>query len=284
MDHFTLSCFLHLVATKSFTKAAAKVGRTQSALTQQIRKLEKEVKKPLFHRGKIISLTKDGEIFFAYAQKISHQYQEMMDRFAQPELQGEISIGLPEDFATLFLSDILIDFSKIHPRISLRGECDLTLNLMEKFKREELDMVLVKMSRPEDFPFGVEVWSEPLQWVSSHGYFPLLNEKSSLPLVLSPEPCVFREIALDALNRKNIPWRITFTSPSYVGTTAAVEAGMGVTLLPKTMIPKNLQSIEEKTLPPLPEIHVSLLHQSKIDAATETLRTFLLQKLGRRYH
>lgn len=281
MDQFTIECFLHLVETGSFTKASLKAKRTQSALTQQIGKLEKELKKKLFYRGKKIILTPDGEIFYSYAQKIFRNYRELIDRFSEPELEGEISIGLPEDFATLFLSEILIDFSKIHPRVSLQVECDLTMNLYEKFKKGSLDMVLVKMIRPEDFPYGVEVWSEPMEWVGARS-FSAKPEEEALPMVLSPEPCVYRKMALRALDKKNIAWKVSFTSPSYVGMMAAVKAGMGVTLLPATMIPKELAPIRDKNFPSLPEIHVSLLHQKNRSATMATLQDFLLQRIRKR--
>lgn len=280
MDNFTLSCFLAIVETGSFTKAAQKVKRTQSAITQQISNLEKNLGKRLFERGKQqLRLTKDGEIFLSYAHKLSALHLEVLDRFKHPELEGEIRFGLPEDFAAMFLSDVLTDFSRLHPRILLNVECDLTLNLFERFKKRAFDMVLVKMSRPEDFPNGVEVWSEPLEWIGKNDELTSLEKKTPLPLVLSPQPCVYRSRALEALEKAGVRWRTVFISPSYSGIIAAVNAGMGITTLPKTMIPETLDVIKADFLPSLPDIHVSLLKQTDTNECLQSLEDFLLKRL-----
>ncbi len=118
----------------------------------------------------------------------------------------------------------MADFSRIHPRILLNIECDLTLPLYEKFKKKQFDIVLVKMNRPEDFPNGVEVWSEPLKWVGDSS---LINAKKPIPLVLSPQPCVYRAIAIKALEQASRSWRLVFSSASYTSTLAAVKSGFG---------------------------------------------------------
>ncbi|MCE2983975.1 MAG: LysR substrate-binding domain-containing protein [Parachlamydia sp.] len=277
MDEFTLRCFLAVVETGSFTKAAQKVKRTQSAITQQMSSLEKSLGKKLFDRSKQMRLTKDGELFLPYANKILALHLEVLDRFKQPELEGEIRFGLPEDFAAMFLSDVLTDFSRLHPRILLNVECDLTLSLFDRFKKGAFDMVLVKMSRPEDFPNGVEVWSEPLEWIGKKEYLSSIDVP--LPLVLSPEPCVYRASALQTLEQAGIRWRIVFISPSYAGIIAAVNAGMGFTTLPRTMMPDTLEVMQDDFLPALPDIHVSLLKQTDKNECLQSLEDFLLKKL-----
>lgn len=279
MDEFNLQCFLAVVETGSFTKAAQKVRRTQSAITQQMNNLEKTLGKRLFDRGKQVKLTKEGEMFLPYANKIFALHLEVLDRFSHPELEGEVRFGLPEDFAAMFLSDVLTDFSRLHPRIMLNVECDLTLNLFERFKKGAFDMVLVKMSRPEDFPNGVEVWSERLEWIGKRDYFSSLDMRAPLPLVLSPQPCVYRARAIEALEKAEKRWRIVFSSPSYSGIIAAVNAGMGITTLPRTMIPSSLEVIQDDCLPQLPDIHVSLLKQTNKNKCLESLEDFLLKKL-----
>jgi DNA-binding transcriptional LysR family regulator len=279
MDEFTLHCFLAVAETGSFTKAALKVKRTQSAITQQILNLEKSLGKKLFERGKQTFLTKEGELFLSYAHKIQALHLEVVDRFKHPELEGEIRFGLPEDFAAIFLSEVLVNFSRLHPRILMHVECDLTLNLFEKFKKGAFDMVLVKMSRPEDFPNGVEVWSEPLEWIGASNFLSLNAIPDPLPLVLSPQPCVYRARALQALDKAGIKWRAVFISPSYSGIIAAVKAGMGITALPKTMMPENLEILRSDFLPALPDIHVSLLKQTVKDDCLLSLESFLLKQM-----
>jgi len=277
IDTFTLQCFLAAAETGSFTKAAERVERTQSAISQQIAKLEQMLGKPLLVRGKTFSLTPEGEIFLGYARQIFALHREVLDRFKQPELEGEVRFGLPENFASVFLSEVLADFSRLHPRILLTIECDLTLNLFDRFKQKEFDVVLVKMNRPEDFPHGLDVWSEPLKWVGDPS---LIDPAKPVPLVLSPQPCVYRAAALRALENASRTWRLVFSSPSYAGTVAAVKAGMGITVMPATMIPEALATIDSKFLPIMNDTHVSLLKHQADNRAINALAGFVLKKFN----
>jgi DNA-binding transcriptional LysR family regulator len=280
IDTATLQCFLSVASTGSFTKAAERIGRTQSAVSQQVAKLEGLIGKTLIQRGKTLTLTNEGQIFEEYARKILAMHLEVLDRFKTPDLKGEIRFGLPEDFATRFLSDVLVDFVRIHPRIFLNIECDLTLNLMERFKKNEFDMVLVKMSRPEDFPNGIDVWSEKLEWVGDKNLLTsCVDTQKPLPLILSPQPCVYRSRAISVLEEANIKWQLVFSSPSYNGTIAAVKAGLGITVLPKIMIPNHQQILNNTILPPLSDTHISLLKHNKSSTVIASFEEFVLKKL-----
>jgi DNA-binding transcriptional LysR family regulator len=276
MDTITLQCFLAVAETGSFTKAAQRVGRTQSAISQQMTKLENLLGKSLLVRGKTFALTPEGDIFLGYARQIFALHREAMDRFKEPELEGEVRFGLPENFASVYLSDVLADFSRIHPRILLNIECDLTLTLFDRFKRKEFDLVLVKMNRPEDFPNGLDVWSEPLKWVGDSS---VIDSQKPVPLVLSPQPCVYRASAIKALEEAGRSWRLVFSSPSYAGAVAAVKAGMGITVMPHTMIPHELEAVDAAILPALHDTHVSLLKHRADNPAINTLEEFVLKRL-----
>lgn len=278
-DALTLECFIAVAETGSFTRAADKVSRTQSAVSQQISKLEDQVGKALFIRARHLSLTSDGELLLTYAKKIVQLNRDAMDRFKQPELQGEVRFGLPEDFASVFLSDVLTEYASLHPRIMLNIECDLTLNLFARFKKKEFDLVLVKMNKPEDFPNGMDVWSETLEWVADKN-FSELDDEQPVPLVLSPQPCVYRARAIHSLEKMNKKWRIVFSSHSYTGTIAAVKAGMGLTVLPRNMVPNDLKIIRTNTgLPNLEDTHISLLKHHDKNLAVNSFEKFVVERL-----
>lgn len=325
-DTLTIECFLAVNDTKSFTLAANKVMRTQSAVSQQINKLENKIGKRLFNREKNLTLTLEGEIFLNYAKQIMQLNREALDRFKEPELQGEIRFGLPEDFASVFLSDLLAEYALLHPRILLNVECDLTLNLFDRFKNREFDIVLVKMNKPEDFPNGIEVYSENLEWVGHRNFFArnnipilklaidrkvqenldaqnqsILNIREDLstrlmrqfaseiefqqrfndqpiPLVISPKPCVYRTRAISSLDMTNIKWRIAFSSHSYAGKIAALNAGMGITVLPRNMIPKDTEIIQHY-LPKLDDSHISLLKHDSENVAVNNIERFILKTI-----
>ncbi|MBS1780385.1 MAG: LysR family transcriptional regulator [Bacteroidetes bacterium] len=278
-DALTLECFIAVAETGSFTSAADKVARTQSAVSQQISKLESQVGKPLFLRARHLSLTSEGEILLTYAKKIVQLNRDAMDRFKHPELQGQVRFGLPEDFASVFLSDVLTEYASLHPRIMLNVECDLTLNLFARFKKKEFDLVLVKMNKPEDFPNGMDVWSEALEWVGNNN-INRFDDEEPVPLVLSPQPCVYRARAIQSLEKLNKKWRIVFSSHSYAGTVAAVKAGMGITVLPRNMVPDELKIIRaNKYLPKLDDTHISLLKHNNKNPAVNSFEEFVVERL-----
>lgn len=279
LDTVTLQCFLSAADTKSFTKAAERIGHTQSAVSQQIAKLENIIEKPLINRGRELSLTTDGEIFLSYAKHIYELHRESLDRFKEPELQGEIKFGLPEDFASMILSDVLVEFSRLHPRVILNVECDLTLNLIENFKQGKFDLILIKATHRHEMTEGVKVWSEPVEWIGKKELLPSLDKNEVIPLVLSPKPCVYRGNVLEALTKAKINWRLVYSSPSYAGKMAAVRAGLGITAIQRTMIPNYLERLDLNLLPALNDIHISLLKRQQSNKAIESLEFFLLKKL-----
>lgn len=277
IDTLTLHCFLAVRESGSFTLAAKTVGRTQSAVSQQIAKLERLLGKPLFQRGKLLKLTTDGELFLSYARRLYTLHREALDHFREPDVVGEVRFGLPEGFASVLLSDVLVNFARTHPRVALNVECDLTVRLYERFKQGAFDLVLVKMSQPEDFPNGVEVWSEPLEWVTNEEFF-LPNDRP-VPLVLAPQPCVYRATALHALEKAGKCWRISFSSSSHASMVAAVSAGMGITVLPRQMITPPLRPLTHGLLPKLQDSHVSLLKQNAVNPAVQSFEGFVLKRL-----
>lgn len=285
MDNFPdlytaeLRSFLALVETGSFTEAAARVGRTQSAVSQQIKRLEEMVGKPLLSRAqKQVALTMEGEIFIGYAERIVALKQEMFTRFHEPEMAGEIRFGMPEDFATLYLPEILSAFSSSHPKIILHVECDLTLHLADKFKKGEYDLVVLKQLKISEGLKGIPMWSEHLEWVGAPG-FSVRKKMEFLPLVLSPSPCIYRKRALEALDRVNIPWQIVYTSPSFAGTVAAVKAGLGVTVLPGKIIPDHLVPLRAKHLPDLSNTHIVLLTKPQPNPVIQAFAEYVMSRL-----
>ena len=278
-DALTLNCFIAVAETGSFTSAANKISRTQSAISQQIKKLENQIGKQLFERGKKIILTSEGEILLNYAKKIVQLNHEAINCFKQSELVGEVRFGLPDDFASVFLSDILTEYRSLYPKILLNIECDLTLKLFSKFKNKEFDLVLVKMNQPESLP-NVIVWSEKLEWVGKTELFNLKNQP--IPLVLSPSPCIYRSRAIKSLEKIQLKWKIFFSSHSYSGKMAAVKAGMGLTVLTHNMIPEDLKIIRSENnhcIPKLKSIYLSLLKQHNNNIAINLFEKFILKRL-----
>jgi len=276
IDVISAQCFIAVAETGSFTKAAQRLGCSQPAISQQISKLENLVKKQLLIRGKALSLTNSGEIFLGYARQIFSLHNEAIDVFKNSSLKGEVRFGVPDDFASVFLYEILTEFLQIHPKILLNIECDLTLNLYEKFKQKKLDLVIVKMSPPDECKHKMELISEKLEWV---GDARLIKKNEAIPLVLSSKPCLYREKVIKALDKKGIKWRLSFSSNSYAGKLAAIKAGLGITIFPHTIIPSEIKIIRSSFLPKLKDSHFSLLKQKNDNIAVNSFEQFVIKNL-----
>ncbi|EGF91409.1 bacterial regulatory helix-turn-helix protein, lysR family protein [Asticcacaulis biprosthecium C19] len=283
-DSQSLKAFLALAETLNFTRAAQKIGRSQSALSMQIRRLEDSVGRPLFYRTqRLVKLTHDGEVFLGYARSILDLHREAHSRLHEPEVEGEIRVGTPEDFATHYLPEVLAAFRALHPRVLLNISCDLTLNLVKAFETGQHDIVLVKRD-PQTVDGGVRVWREPLVWVTGErNSEKVTSDKDlALTLALSPPPCIYRARALAALARHGRAWRIGYTSPSLTGTLAAVRSGLGISVLPANMIPKGVKVADEALgLPDLADAEIAMLTADGLGPAGAMLARHIIDSLDR---
>ena len=257
-----LRTFVAIADNGGFTRAAERVGRTQSTVSLQIKKLEEGLGRRVFDRegggrGGEPRLTPDGEILLNYARQVLRLCDEARSRIMEPGVDGTVRLGTPEDFATVHLPDILARFARAHPRVALEVNCDFTVNLLDGFSKGLYDLVLFKRE-PQGPGGGVGVWREVLVWTASPRL--VLNEGEVLPLVLAPVPDVYRKCAIAALDHARRPWRIVYTSPSLAGLQAAVRAGLGITVLPKEMVPPGFVVLgeDEHRLPTLSDTEIVL--------------------------
>lgn len=270
MDLQLLKTFLTLASTQNFTQAAVKLHRSQSAISLQLAKLEEILGKPLLNRdNRNVALTTYGEDLIPFAQKLLSLSDQMLSYFRDSKsLCGEVRLGTPEDVASVYLPAILANFTKTYPQIALNVHCELTKYLIEGFEGGVYDLVLIKQDPKHCHPRSELIWHEHLEWVCHKDYVStFLDKMPILPLILAPSPCVYRQRALDTLTKENIKWRISVTSPSYAGMMAAVRAGLGVSVMPKKMVPEDLYILNE--LPALKETQIALL---KADSPTPAMR------------
>lgn len=276
VDTLQLKSFVAIAETGTFGQAAARVNRTQSALSLQIKKLETQLGCALFDRtGRRVVLTPQGEIFLGYARRLIQLQWEAFSRVREPAVEGEICFGTPEDFATHYLPEVLARFRQHHPRVRLKVACDLTLNLVKGFHRGDYDVILAKRD-PQRVEGGMKVWREPLVWAAAADYRP----EDRLALVLSPQPCIYRARALAALNRAKRSWHISFISPSLAGTLAAVKAGLGMTVLPANMVPAGVRPLRpEVKLPELADAEIALMKREELSKAAHVFADHILRSL-----
>lgn len=276
LDLDTLRAFVTVAETASFSRAGERLFRSQSTISLQIRRLEDQIGQRLLDRTpRSVRLTPQGQHFLGFARRIVDLNDDAVARLAEPELHGTVSIGTPEDFATSHLPDVLARFAQAYPAVALAVTCDLTLNLLDGFRSDQFDLVLVKREPSRD-PDGLRVWREPLVWVAGPETG---SEPEPVPLVVSPAPCVYRKRAVEALDTAGIRWRISYTCASLAGSLAAVRAGLGMTVLPKDMVPAGLRAIEASHLPDLPDTEIALLTRPALSDPGKRLRDHIVRSL-----
>ncbi len=279
IDPELLRALVAVVECGGFSQAAGRLLRGQSAVSLQIKRLEDQLGTRLLDRSaRRVQLTAEGELIIGHARRILSMHEELIARAREPELAGVVRLGAPEDFATSRLPRILASFARSHPKVALEVTCELTLELLARFEAGGLDIALVKRE-PTLALEGTRVWREQLVWVS--GEPELAWREDALPLVCSPLPCVYRGRATHALDAARRPWRIAYSCGSLAGNHAAVRAGLGVTVLPKDMVPHDLFVLDEEPagLPRLRDTEVALVSAPTLSAPAQRLRDYVIREL-----
>jgi len=280
LDIDLLRTFTTICETKSFTRAGERLLRSQSTISLQLKRLENILGCRVFERSPhAVQLSADGRALLDCARQILNLNDDFMSRATEPEMEGSVRLGTPEDFATRHLPEVLARFSQSHPRVKLEVKCALTLNLLAQFRAKKFDLILVKREPAAKKTAGIRVWQEPLVWAAS-GASATGDRTEALSLALSPEPCVYRKRAIESLTRARRPWRISYTCESLAGTLAAVRAGLGVTVLPRGMVPPDLSIVtRDYGLPDLRSTEIALLQSARLSKPAQLLRSHIIRSL-----
>jgi DNA-binding transcriptional LysR family regulator len=266
----------------SFNRAASRLGRSQSAISQQMRKLEEQLGERLFQKeGRGWALTEAGEVVLAYARRILELNDEAVSAVREHTLDGEVRFGCPADFAESWLPGALARFKLEHPTTRVEVAVDRNRMLLERLDAGELDLVLALAN---DSRADAELVSAlQLLWIgAAAGAGNVINTAEPVQLAMFEAPCFFRQGALTALDRAGLPWRIAFTSPSLSGLWAAVSAGLGITLRTAVGLPAGVKPLTNSGLPSAPQPSLNLcLHNAgrSLNPATSALRAIVLNTL-----
>lgn len=258
-----------LLATQqlgSLNRAAERIGRSQSAVSQQMRKLEEQVGLPLFRRrGRGLMLTESGDLILSYARRILDLNDEAIRAARGASVEGVVRFGLPGDFAETWLPAALGQFKKTHPAVRVEVAVERNGMLLERLDQGELDLVLAmgyeSRSDAEHLATLQMAWIGPVEIDVS------VNPGRPLDLALYNPPCFFRRVGIDALDKANISWRLAYTTASLQSLWSGVAAGLGITLRTAAGVPSSLRRLGEKDgLPPLPTVELCL-HAGHRDVA-----------------
>src|SRR5215472_2385803 len=229
LDLELLRSFVSVVDAAVFTRAGERVHRTQSTVSQQIKRLEEDIGQTLLRRsGKDVTPTEAGERLLSYARRLLALAEEARDVMTRPGHGGAVRLGIPEDFAAYRLAKLLAAFSRSHPHLRMDVRADQSIYLKRDLERGDLDLALLKRDAAEKG--GIASWSERVHWVTSKSH-PCNLDNGSLPLIGFPGGCLYRARAIHALESAGRAWHMAYTSSSLAGIQAAVAAGMGLSIL-----------------------------------------------------
>ena len=263
LDLTQLRSFVAVEQMGSFTLAAERLGLGQSTVSQHIQRLEAELGRKLLTRDTHrVVLTGDGEALLGHARQMLSVEAEVRQLFAGNSLRGNLRLGVSEDFVTSQLPDVLEEFVRSHPSVDLELTVALSGVLYEMQDNGDRDLVLAKR-RLGDVR-GKLVYREPLVWLARDPDR-IRKLAAPLPLIAFPTPSVTRAVALEALRRQQMPWRIVCTCGSLSGLTAAARAGMGVLVQPKSMAPAGLLETAPGWLPTLEDVEFVLVPRKGAD-------------------
>ena len=261
-----------------FGKAAERLGRSQSAVSLQMRRLEERVGRPLFRReGRGLGLTDAGDVVLGYARQILELNDQAVSAARGIAIGGSVRFGVPQDFGDSWLPGVLARFSRAHPSVLIEVRVDRANKLVERIAEGGLDLAL--MWGNPSVANTVTVQRLPMVWIGLKGY--AVPRGTPVPLALFESPCVFRQPGVEALERTHRPWRLAFTSPSLSGLWAATAAGLGVTVRTPLGLPSPLTVLGKSSgLPKLPQIALSLYTaQPEPPQAVARLREILIEEL-----
>jgi len=277
----TLRTFVTIIQQGGFAKAGDILGRSQPAISLQIKKLEEQLDKRLFEKkGQRYIPTSDGNWLYSQAQRMLALNDEVFIHMSDVGLRGRIRLGIPSEFASLLLPSLIGEFALQYPDVSLDVTSALSKNLLEEANRDKYDLVLALV---EDKKVATaQHWvSDQLVWVGDTNHLP---SPKQVDLVLAADGCVYRSRVINRLKQQTVPWRIAYTNSDLGGLTVAMQQGLGITALAKRSVPDNLQILRHKHLPALGYIHIGLFQRqqnaaSLQQAALDTLTEFLARRL-----
>ena len=242
LDSDLLRTFIAVAEAGSVTDGAARIYRSQSATSLQIKRLEAILGQPVFERhGRGVILSDTGRRLLPVAQEVTARLDAVLRDISQDAVTGKLRVGIPDDHGRAKLSEIVAAFTRHHPKVELDVTCALSANFPEALEKGSLDLAIYEVEHPSSHE--EVLYEDPTCWVSSaHRAFPV---DESLPVALFDHACWWRDAAIASLKARGKPYRIVYSSQSVSGVIAAVEAGIAIGLLGRSSLHSGLSVVNE---------------------------------------
>ncbi|WLR91976.1 LysR family transcriptional regulator [Shinella zoogloeoides] len=229
LDPRLLRAFVAIADAGSFTAAADRLHMTQSTMSQQIARLEEAIGRELVDRAaRPVRLTVTGERLLGHARRILSLQNEALTLMAETSGTTSVRIGMPDDIATPEMAVAFAAFTKRHKEARLDVTTGLRADLTRRYRSGELDIVVLKEDKPS--PDSWASHEEPIAWFTAQDAAGTLPDP--VPLVTFPPGGLYRDAMFERLERERRRWYVAFTSASLRNVLMAVEAGLGLSLLP----------------------------------------------------
>ena len=236
LDSELLRGFVAVTEAGSVSGGAKRLGRTQSAVSMQVRKLEEVAGQPLFRReARGVRLTASGEALLLRARSILGLLSEAESALTADPLVGRLSIGVPEEYGASVLPEVLAQFAETHPEVEVTVHCEPTPALATALETGTLDLAVLAIDSGQ--PGGEVIAYDPTVWVTSKRH--QIETFDPLPVAMYDQDCWWRDWALRALDAQGQRYRIAYTSRSVAGVQAAVRSGLAVAVLARSTMPTN---------------------------------------------
>lgn len=283
LDLDVLRSFVTGIDLGSFAKAADRLGRSTSAISSQLKKLEDHAGTPLLRKaGRGMALTDAGEVMLGYARRLLELNDEAVSAVRGVQLDGRVRLGMQEDFGETVLPEVLGRFKRAHPKLRVEVHIARNAMLMQSLDAGRLDLALAWEADART-SYRQHIRTLPMRWIGAGGD-PLPYEPGEpVPLVVLDAPCLMRTAAINALDRAGLAWRIAFTSASLAGTWAAVKAGLGISVRTPLGVPADLCTMDARkaALPALPQLGLALYRgDAESTPAVTRLAELILQRLA----
>jgi DNA-binding transcriptional LysR family regulator len=278
LDPELLQAFVAVADQRSFTRAAATLNRTQSAVSMQIKRLEDRLGVELFRRTKAnVELSPSGEGLLGYARRILSLNDEAMAHLREHKVEGLVRLGVMDDYGTSVVPPLLASFLASYPLIHVEMETGLTSSMPARLG-EAYDLVIAMHAAGRGD--GEFLCREQAVWAGSAEH--AIEEQDPLPVALYPQGCLFRRWAMDALDAAKRRWRLAFVSHSLAAVESIAAQGLAVTVVKSGMFPSRLRRLSGRDgLPPLPAADICLHRAANLSHAGTLLADHLRMAISK---
>lgn len=279
LDMDLLRTLVTIQRTNTFSGAADALFKTQSAVTQQMQRLETLMGFALFKKeGRGRTLTPEGLKLVDYGRRMLALNDEAIRTLYSKDMEGSLRFGSPLDVADTILPPVLTHIARHAPRVHMEIQVDRSPFLMDALRAGEIDLTISTRDDPD--MSSIVLRTSPVAWFCSADY--MVKPGAPLQLILADERSIFRRLAMDALSETALIWHINYLATTLVGIKAAVRAGLGITARSIEFLETDMRVLgQAEGLPPLPSVTYRLLiRKDTFNPLTIQVYNMLREKLG----